>query len=174
MRKLASQSLWFDDHSEACSSVSEAVSTLQGCGASRRIPALEMSMSRRDSWLLMCSATLAMPSLEERSPAKLDGGMSVRIVDSSLRGGQGLPYGASSRCFAQVIELCDAIIDRVRGKPADVNFDSVADETLWFFKSVPQHAWPQRSHALSHLTYHETDARAAASNESDAAADTKQ
>jgi hypothetical protein len=44
---------------------------LQEIGGSRRMPALEIRMSRWDSWVRMNSETKVIPSLDDRSQAKL-------------------------------------------------------------------------------------------------------
>lgn len=64
------QSSYSDDQSEACSSEREAVRTLHDFGGSRRIPALEMRISRWDVWLLMKEEMDSMPSFDVRSQEK--------------------------------------------------------------------------------------------------------
>lgn len=65
------QSEWEDDQREACSSERGAVRTLQERGGSRRIPALDMSMSRWDSIVRRWVEMIWMPSLLERSQENL-------------------------------------------------------------------------------------------------------
>ena len=61
------QSSYSEDQREAWSSGRGAVRTLHDFGGSRRIPALEMRMSRWDVWLLMKEETLVIPSFDVRS-----------------------------------------------------------------------------------------------------------
>ena len=73
-RKVFSQSASLLDHIESWSSVIDAVRTLHWMGGSRRIPALEMSMSRCGSRLEISCARAWMEDLEERSHGNLQSG----------------------------------------------------------------------------------------------------
>jgi hypothetical protein len=67
------QSSCLEDQSEVCSSLREAVRGLQAMGGSRRMPALEIKMSRWVSWERRVFDTVFMPSFEVRSQENLEG-----------------------------------------------------------------------------------------------------